>query len=78
MLLEFNGLLIGTSDARRESSTVKDFADETKDGLCTVIVACEEPIVLNPEEPARLHTKEEAFHTQECEYCGHAPCGCGG
>ena len=49
---------------------MKDLADELREDPTLVIRADEEPVILNP--------KEEAPTMQECEYCGHYPCGCGG
>ena len=49
---------------------VNDLADETKEDLTLAIMDDDRPLVFNPEE--------EAARTQECEYCGHYPCGCGG
>ena len=47
-----------------------DLADETNEDLTSLIVADDEPVVLCP--------KREAAAIEECEHCGHAPCGCGG
>ena len=47
-----------------------DVADEASQDLAVVITVDQEPVVLNPHE--------EAAQMQECEYCGHLPCACGG
>ena len=47
-----------------------DVADEASQDLSLAIPADPEPIVLTPtEEPATI---------EECQYCGHLPCACGG
>jgi hypothetical protein len=49
---------------------VTDLADETNEQLASLVVTDDEPVVLSP--------NKEAAAIEECEYCGHAPCGCGG
>jgi hypothetical protein len=56
--------------ASEENRTMEDLADDAKQDLTAVIVTDEKPAILNPED--------DAARTQECEYCGHYPCGCGG
>ena len=46
-----------------------DLANEVHDDI-TLVVANEEPVILNIEE--------ELARMTECDYCGHFPCGCGG
>ena len=53
---------------------MKDLAEEPKEDIALVIVADDEPVMLHPEQEAN----EEAATMQECPYCGHYPCGCGG
>ena len=49
---------------------VEDLADETRQDAAPVLEADELPVIFHPgERPA---------DTQECDYCGHRPCGCGG
>ena len=50
--------------------TVKGLAYETEEDLRPEIVTCEKPVIFVSEA--------EAARVQECEYCGHSPCGCGG
>jgi hypothetical protein len=47
-----------------------DVADEATQDLASVITADDQPVVVSP--------NEEAVSVQECEYCGHYPCACGG
>lgn len=49
---------------------MSDVADEACQDLASLITADDQPIVVNPDE--------EAAQMQECEYCGHLPCACGG
>ena len=56
--------------ASEEKSTVEDVANDAKQDLAAVIVTDDQPVIPIPEE--------DAAGTQECEYCGHYPCGCGG
>jgi hypothetical protein len=53
-----------------EKSTVTDIADEVRDDGTFVVVANDEPVILNLEE--------ESAKMNGCDYCGHYPCGCGG
>ncbi|HUT88252.1 MAG TPA: hypothetical protein VMY37_02035 [Thermoguttaceae bacterium] len=49
---------------------MNDLAAEAKQDPALALIADDQPVIINPEaETARMH---------ECEYCGHAPCGCGG
>lgn len=49
---------------------MKDVADETTHDAPPVLEADPVPVILHPDD--------EPTDTQECEYCGHFPCGCGG
>ncbi len=49
---------------------MNDLAEEPKQDLTFTLIADDQPVILNP--------AEETAGMQVCEYCGHAPCGCGG
>ena len=47
-----------------------DFPNEASEDISSLTMPDYEPLTQDAEEePAR---------TQECDYCGHFPCGCGG
>ena len=54
----------------KENSTVKDLAVEPKEDASPLIMVDEKPAIFSPEE--------EAAKIEDCQYCGHYPCGCGG
>ena len=49
---------------------MNDLAAEVKQDPALALIADLQPVIVNPEK--------ETARMQECEYCGHAPCGCGG
>jgi hypothetical protein len=56
--------------ADQENRMVKDLVDETREDTASELEPDDLPVVAGPEE--------EPADTQECRYCGHYPCGCGG
>jgi hypothetical protein len=57
-------------DYNQENNTVKDLADEPKQDHALALMGDDEPLVVDLDE--------DAAPVEECEYCGHFPCGCGG
>lgn len=47
-----------------------DLVDDTRETPTTTLEAIALPEVFDPEE--------ETTDVEECQYCGHFPCGCGG
>ena len=62
--------LPGVASYTKEIDAVSEMPLETGEDLAAVATTDDRPVVLNPsEEPCAL---------EECAYCGHSPCGCGG